>query len=146
MNDTTASTATLAANDATGLFDFNAIEDVPTAALRIKDRDGMSTPMVITLAGPEHPERKRRQFVRQRKFRAEFAKTGRMPVTDPAEDYDEETDELVANTLGWEGAAVPFTPAAARALYNDPKRQWLRAQVRVALDERDRFTRSSAVN
>jgi hypothetical protein len=42
---------------------------------------------------------------------------------------------LVANTIGWEGAAVPYSPQAALALYSDPKRQWLRSQVRAALDE-----------
>jgi hypothetical protein len=132
------------AGAATAPFDFDAFEDVPTTDLRIKDPNGLPTAMLITLAGPEHPDRKRRQFVRQRKFRAEFAKAGKMPVTDPSDDYDDETDELVACTLGWVGAAVPYSPSAARTLYADPKRQWLRVQVKAALDERDRFTRSSA--
>lgn len=127
-------------------FDFDAFEDVSTAVLRIKTPDGLPTAMSITLAGPEHPERKKRGFVRQRKFRQEFAKLGKMPVSDPADDYDDETDELVANTLGWEGARVPYSAQAARALYVDPKRQWLRAQVAAALNERDRFTRSSAAS
>ena len=126
------------------VFDFNAIEDVPDGDLRVKDATGMPTRMWIKLAGPEHPDRKRRLFARQRKFRAQFAKTNKMPVTDPAEEFDDQTDELVASTLGWEGAAVQFSPAAARTAYTDPKRQWLRQQVVDALAERELFTRSSA--
>ena len=51
---------------------------------------------------------------------------------------------MVASTLGWTGAATPYTTDAARALYSDPKRRWLCDQVRQALDERELFMRSSA--
>ena len=125
-------------------FDFNSIEDVPSATTRIKDQGGAPTSMVITLAGPEHPERKRRLFARQRRLRAALAKTGKMPMSDPEDDEADELDDLVASTLGWVGAAVPFSPAAARALYADPKRRWLRDQVLAALQERELFTRTSA--
>lgn len=125
-------------------FDFNSIEDVPTGTYRIKDQTGAPTLMVVTLAGPEHPDRKRRLFARQRRLRAALAKTGKMPVSDPEDDEADELDDLVVSTLGWEGAAVPFSPAAARALYADPKRRWLRDQVLSALQERELFTRSSA--
>lgn len=126
------------------LFDPTAFEDVPTGTVAIKDPNGAPTSMVITLAGPEHPERKRRMFARQRKLRAQLAKTGRLPMTDPEDDEADEIDDLVAYTLGWEGVATPYSRDAARDLYADPKRQWLRAQVKAALDERERFIRSSA--
>lgn len=126
------------------VFDFNSIEDVPTGTYRIKDQTGAPTLMVVTLAGPEHPDRKRRLFARQRRLRAALAKTGKMPVSDPEDDEADELDDLVVSTLGWEGAAVPFSPAAARSLYADPKRRWLRDQVLTALQERELFTRSSA--
>jgi hypothetical protein len=125
-------------------FDFNSIEDVPTGAYRVKDQTGAPTAMVINLAGPEHPERKKRLFARQRRLRAALSKTGKMPISDPADDEADELDDLVSSTLGWDGAAVPYSPQAARSLYGDPKRRWLRDQVVAALQERELFTRSSA--
>lgn len=128
-------------------FDFTSVEDVTTGTVRIKDpTTGAPTSMVITLAGPEHPERKRRLFNRQRKMRHQLAKTGRLPMTDPEDDEADEIDDLVAFTLGWDGAHMPYDRDAARALYSDPKRAWLRAQVKAALDEREAFTRRSATN
>ena len=126
-------------------FDPLAFEDVPTGELHVKNPlTGAPTGMVITLAGPEHPDRKRRLFARQRRMRAAVAKAGRMVASDPVDDAAEELDDLVANTLGWHTAAVPYSADAARALYSDPKRRWLCDQVRQALDERELFMRSSA--
>jgi hypothetical protein len=126
-------------------FDFSAFEDVDRADVRIKDpTTGAPTAMVITLAGPEHPDRKRLTFARQRRLRAALAKTGKLQVGDPEDDAADQLDMLVACTLGWSGAAVAYTPAAARALYSDKRRTWLRDQVQAALDERELFTRSSA--
>lgn len=128
-----------------GAFDFASFEDTPTADVRIKDpKTGATTAMVVTLAGPEHPDRKRILFARQRKARAALSRTGKLTMSDPEDDEADQVDLLVACTLGWKGAAVPFSPAAARALYNDPKRRWLRDQVQEALDQRELFTRSSA--
>jgi hypothetical protein len=128
-------------------FDPFAFEDVSTGSLRVKDPlTGAPTPMVITLAGPEHPDRKRRLHARQRRLRSAMAKTGKLPISDPEDDAAEQVDDLVANTLGWEGAAVPFSATAARELYSDPKRRWLCDQVQAALDERELFTRSSAAS
>ena len=126
-------------------FDFTAFEDVSSAEVRIKNpATGAPTPMAVTIAGPEHPERKRRTFARQRKLRAALAKTGKLPVNDPEDDDAEELEDLIAYTLGWTGAAVTYSPAAVREAYTDPKRRWLRDQVAAALQERERFTRSSA--
>lgn len=131
--------------DTTAAFDPLAFEDVSTGDLQVKNPlTGAPTGMVITLAGPEHPDRKRRLFNRQRRLRAILAKTQKMPVSDPVDDAADELDELVASTLGWTGAATPYTTDAARALYSDPKRRWLCDQVRQALDERELFMRSSA--
>lgn len=126
-------------------FDLEAYEDVTSADVRIKDpTTGAPTPMVVTLAGPEHADRKRLTFARQRRLRAALAKTGKVPVSDPEEDDAEELDMLVACTLGWSGASVPYSPAEARRLYSDPKRRWLRDQVAAALQERELFTRACA--
>ena len=76
--------------------------------------------------------------------RAGLAKTGKLQVGDPEDDAADQLDMLVACTLAWSGAAVPYSPAAARSLYGDKRRTWLRDQVQAALDERELFTRSSA--
>lgn len=131
----------------TAEFDPLAFEDVSTGELRIKDPlTGAPTSMVITLAGPEHADRKRRMYVRQRRARAAMAKTGRLPVSDPEDDAADRLEELVASTLGWTGSAVQYSTDAARRLYGDPKRRWLCDQVQAALEERELFTRSSAGN
>ena len=130
---------------ASAVFEFTDFEDVSAASVAIKNPvTGAPTPMVITLAGPEHPDRKRIAFAKQRRMRAGLAKTGKLQVGDPEEDEAEELDLLVACTLGWTGSPVPYSPAAARALYSDPKRRWLRDQVHTALHERELFTRACA--
>lgn len=126
-------------------LDLDAYEDVTSADVRIKDpTTGAPTPMVVTLAGPEHAERKRLTFARQRRLRAGLAKTGKVPISDPEEDDAEELDTLVTCTLGWTGASVAYSAAEARRLYGDPKRRWLRDQVAAALQERELFTRACA--
>jgi hypothetical protein len=126
-------------------FDPLSVEEVHSGELRVKNPlTGEATGMVIVLAGPEHPDRKRRIFTRTRRMRAAWQKTGKMPVTDPEEDAAEELDDLVACTLGWRGAVVPYSADAARTLYADSKRRWLREQVKQALGEAELFTRSSA--
>lgn len=126
-------------------FDLDAFEDVTSATVRIKDpTTGSPTAMLVTLAGPEHPDRKRMAFARQRRMRAELSKTGRVPVTPPEDDEADELDMLVACTLGWTGASVEYSPAHARKLYSDPKKRWLREQVAGALQERELFTRACA--
>lgn len=128
-------------------FDLEAFEDVDRAEVRVKNpTTGAPTSMVVTLAGPEHSERKRLSFAKQRRMRASLAKTGKIPVNDPEEDEAEELDMLVASTLGWRGASVDFSRDAARKLYGDPKRRWLRDQLLAALNERELFTRACATN
>lgn len=127
--------------NANATLDLDAYEDSATGELRIKDPvTGAPTPMVVTLAGPEHPERKRLVFARQRRLRATLAKTGKVPVSDPEEDEAEELDTLVACTLGWAGASEAFSRDAVRRLY--AKKRWLRDQVAAALQERELFIRA----
>lgn len=135
--------------DAT-LLDINDFEDTPTGAVRIKHPvTGAPTPIMFTLAGPEHPQRRAREMARQRKMRAQLQRAGKIQLGDPEDDLADETQELADSTLGWSGlavggAALPYSRAAALELYADPKRQWLRAQVRTALAERENFIASSA--
>lgn len=126
-------------------FDFNVYEELTSAFLTIRDpKTNRPTKMVVELAGVEHPARKKRLFDRQRRLRAEAARLGKMPVVDPIEAEEQETDDLVAIVLGWTGSAVPFSQAAAREAFTNPKLRWLRDQVKAGLDERELFIRSSA--
>lgn len=131
----------------TELFDIASVEDVETADVSIKHPStGAATGMVVTIAGPEHRDRKAREMARLRRLRKVMVKTGKLPDTDPEEDEADETDHLVACTLGWKGATVQFSKDAARSLYTDPKRRWLRQQVRAALNEAELFTRACEAN
>ena len=129
-------------------LDLDQFEDQLTTDLELKNpATGTPTKSVITIIGPEHPARKKIQFDRARRQRAEFAKKGKLDVRDPLEDLEEQTDFMVTCTVGWNltraGAPLPFSADAARALYNDPKRQWLRNQVFKGMDEAERFISSS---
>ncbi len=126
-------------------LDILAFEDADSADLRIKHPvTGAPTAMVVQIAGPEHPLRRRLVLDRQRRMRAHLAKTGNMHISDPEDDAADDLELTVACTLGWRGAAQPYTPAAARELYADPKRRWLRDQVQAGLQDRALFMRSSA--
>lgn len=126
-------------------LDILAFEDADSADLRIKHPvTGAPTTMVVQIAGPEHPLRRRLVLDRQRRLRAHLAKTGNMHISDPEDDAADDLELTVACTLGWRGAAQPYTPAAARELYADPKRRWLRDQVQAGLQDRALFMRSSA--
>lgn len=133
-------------------LDLADYEDATSAEVRIKHPEtGAPTSMVITIAGPEHPARRRIAFDRQRKVRAQIQRTGKMQLQDPEDDLADDTELLVACTLGWSGLVMAGQPVAhsakaARDLYEDPKRRWLRAQVRAALDERELFIKRSASN
>lgn len=135
--------------DSNNTLDLDAFEDVQTGVCALKHpATGAAFGATITLAGPEHPVRQRFLMDRTRRMRAAVRKSGKLDVTDPLDDREEETDYLVACTLGWSGLerggmAVAFDAAAARQLYTDPKRQWLRSQVKAALDEAELFIGSS---
>jgi hypothetical protein len=130
-------------------LDIDAYDDVPTGRLTLLDpKTQARTSTYIELASPEHESRKRIDLDRTRRLRAEFAATGKMPSSDPLEDIEDETDYLVAATLSWNvtrgGQPVECTPANVRALYTDPKKQWVRAQVRAGLHKTELFIKDSA--
>jgi hypothetical protein len=130
-------------------LDIDAYDDVPSGKLVLlnpKTKEPTST--WIELASPEHESRKRIDLARTRKLRAEFAATGKMPASDPLEDHDDETDYLVAACLGWNvaraGQPLDCTPANVRALLTDPKKQWIRQQVRAGINKTELFIADSA--
>ena len=129
------------------VLDLEAFEDVDRAEVRIKNpTTGAPTPMVVVVAGPEHPDRRRMGMARARRLRAPMVKTGKLPMSAPEDAEADRLEELVACTLDWRGSSVPYTKDAARRLYADPRRRWLRDQVQAALQERELFTRACARN
>lgn len=130
-------------------LDIDAYDDVPTGKLFLTDpRTKEPTSTYIELASPEHESRKRIDLTRTRKLRAEFAATGKMPSSDPLEDIEDETDYLVASVLSWNvtrgGAPVECSAGNVRALLTDPKKQWVRAQVRAGIHKTELFIADSA--
>jgi hypothetical protein len=130
-------------------LDIDAYDDVPSGKLVLvnpKTKEPTST--YIELASPEHESRKRIDLARTRKLRAEFAATGKMPASDPLDDLEDETDYLVASCLAWNvtsgGRPLEFTPANVRALLVDPKKQWIRQQVRAGINKTELFIADSA--
>lgn len=104
------------------------------------------------LAGPEHQARKRAQVQYARKLRERLAR-GDVVDVELVTDEEAETEMMVAATLGWHGpeggpvlfggVPLPFSPEAARKLYSDPDRRWLRDQVLNALERRRLFIQGS---
>ena len=132
-------------------FNLRTIRQVDTAVIEIKDpADGTPLGVRFTLAGPTHPERKRIQFSQQRKTMRAFEKKGRVDLPDPEEAEESRLQNLAAYTLGWEGVEddkgqpIPFSPAAALALYKDPAMGWLVSQLDTALGEGELFIRRAA--
>lgn len=124
------------------MFKITDIQDAQSAVLELKHPiTGVLLGATITLAGPEHPKRKAVEFAKQRQLRAAIQKTGRLEMVQPEEDELNAIERLVACTLGWTGIAddngpIEFSPSAAEKLYSA---RWLRDQVGMALDERERF-------
>ncbi len=133
-------------------FDIDDFEDVLSLDVRLNHpTTGEPTPMLFTLAGPQHPLRKEIMFKRQRRLIEDTFKSGK-PTAGMGTVQEAETEELeylVLCTLGWQGVKrrgveLPFSPAAARELYSEPQRHWIRKQVKAALEDAEAFIQRSA--
>ena len=130
-------------------FNLKKIQQLTSADVSIRDTDGNATGVVFTMAGPEHPERKRITFAQSRKALARYQKSGRVELPDPEEAESTKFENLAAYTLGWKGYAdeagtdVPFSRQAALDLYRDSSMAWLVDQLESALGEKDLFIRRS---
>ena len=127
------------------------IKDLDSADIEVKDPTTQAPlGMTVTLAGPENPKRQTIEYAVQRKLRASLQKTGKIELADPIDDMQDGIEKLAACTLGWKGyqdeagVEVPFSAAAALKAYTDEP--WLRDQMMTALNERERFIKSSAAN
>lgn len=130
------------------LLDIATIAELGEAEVEIKHpTTGAPTGATVTLAGPEHPKRKQLIFTRTRKLRAKFQKSGKVQLDDPEDEEVDGVAYLAACTLGWKkigenGKEIPFTPQAAVDLYT--RIGWLRAQVSLALEEKENFIQACA--
>lgn len=128
-------------------FDLDSIEDLFAAEYELQHPiTGAPTGAFITLAGPEHPQRKRIAMDLMRRLRATAARA-KQAVADPEEDARESVQLLVKVTMGWRGirkngAEVPFTEADAAELYADPKRQWVVKQLLTAMNDQELFIKA----
>ena len=129
-------------------FNLKSIKSVDQFEAQIKDPDGNPTGVFFMLAGPTHPVRKAMDQERSRKLINEANKTGKFKIPDPADAENSKPKDLARVTLGWRGYAeelgqeVPFSAAAAEALYSEPERQWLVEQVEEALGNKQLFTKA----
>ena len=134
------------------MFDISSIKDALSAPNDIKHPiTGAQIGATVTLAGPEHPTRKAIDFAKQRKLRSAIQKSGKLELTDPADDELDAIEKLASCTLGWSGltdggSTVDFTAAAALQLYSTDGMGWLRAQLLTAMDERERFISACATS
>ena len=130
------------------------IKSVTSAQVEIKDENGAPTGVFFEIAGPTHPKRKSIMLANQRRLQNQLQKTGKVSLDDPAEQEMQSRENLVSFTLGWtgftddKGVAVPFSPEAARALYENENDEyaWLVDQLNTALNEKERFMQRSASN
>lgn len=129
------------------MLDINAIQDIESTEIEIvHPKTKVSVGASITLAGPEHPARKKISFDRQRRIRADMSKHGRIKFSDPEADAEDEIHELAACTLGWKGIGengkeLPFSREAAERIYTACA--WLREQVSAGLSDRENFIQDS---
>lgn len=137
-------------NDTPVPFDLDQAAVLAEAEIELKHPvTGVPVGVFVTIAGPEHERRKQRLFAMMRAQRAKIEKTGKFLASDPADDAADELETLVACTLGWRnmraaGAPIEWSAGACAALYADPKRAWVRDQVKQALDQRELFISGSA--
>ena len=129
-------------------FDLSSVEDVESAEVQLK-RNGQPLPIFVTIAGPEHPKRKRFAFEKQRRIRKQLAKTGKVEFGDPVEDEAEENDLLADCVLSWRGVLMNGAPVPCRRdtvlpILQDKKRAWFRKAIKEAFDDAEAFTRVSA--
>lgn len=133
-------------------FNLRNIKTIDAFELSIKDTDGAPTGVTFTLAGPTHPVRRAAEQARARALINEANKNGKVKLPDPAEAEARRPKDAAALTLGWagyeadDGTPVPFSTAAAEALYADPEMQWLLDQVEEALGNKQLFTKAASKN
>jgi hypothetical protein len=128
-------------------FDLDSVEDLFAAEYELLHPvTEAPTGAFITLAGPEHPGRKKIAMDLMRRLRATAARA-KQAMPDPEEDARESVKLLAKVTLGWrgirkKGVLVAFSEAEAAELYGDPKRQWVVKQLLQAMNDQELFIKA----
>jgi hypothetical protein len=109
------------------LSELEAIDDVESADFLIVDPSTREPVLILTLAGPAHPARRK------------FART---PFS-----LDNAVELLTTATLDWKSADgtpadQPYDAKQMEALYRDPEKEWLRKQVMAKLASNKGFTKT----
>ena len=131
-------------------MDLDAIKDVESNELEIlHPLNGKGLGAFVTLAGPEHGERKAMEFARQRRAREELRRTGTLETLAPDEEAQEKLDLLATCVLGWRGFTVgdqdvPYSKEKVREVFGKKELCWMRDQVLARLANRDNFINASA--
>lgn len=136
--------------------DLDDVVEADTAEMELQHpQTGAGMGVWFTLAGPEHERRRAFSYAEQRDQRRRLAKVKNLSIgkmlaeSDPEDEEAKVTDYLVACTLGWRdlkiaGTSVAYSPEAARTLYTDPKRAYVRRQVKAFLEDSANFISSSS--
>lgn len=128
-------------------LDLDSIQDAQSADIELKHPvTGLGTGAFFTLAGPEHPDRKKVTLDVMRRARAEIQR-GKRGSSDPEDDLNEGRQMLAKVTLGWRGVSkagkpLEFSAQAAQELYSDPKSQWIVRQLMAAMNDMELFIKA----
>jgi hypothetical protein len=128
----------------TKMFDLAAVKMADSAELAIADpTTGEPTGFVLTIANPYSAAAKGIQRKLFDRAMAEGQKGRKVKRT--FEDVERfSVDSLVAITIGWtglhsDGKEVPYSPDAARSLYEAEGLGWLRDEVQAFYEDRNSF-------
>ena len=133
-------------------MDLKQFEQQDVAEYTLETPTGERTDVVFMLAGPSHPARVGFERKVSARTLREFNRRGKAQLPDdPDALYEQQTDRLVAFTLGWsnlviEGKAVQFTADAARDLYENRRFGWVRSAVNGALEDLGNFIAGSSMS
>lgn len=136
-------------------LDLDSIATVDAAEVELLHPvTGEGTGAFVSLAGPEHPQRKaevmamlRRQRVRGAQQAQRFARGAKLDVPDPEDEERESMEMLARSILGWRGIKrggelVAFSAQAVKDLLADPKCAWIVKQLLRAMNNDELFIRA----
>lgn len=136
-------------------LDLDSIATVDAAEVELLHPvTGEGTGAFVSLAGPEHPQRKaevmamlRRQRVRGAQQAQRFARGAKLDVPDPEDEERESMEMLARSILGWRGTKrggelVAFSAQAVKDLLADPKCAWIVKQLLRAMNNDELFIRA----
>jgi len=127
------------------MYKIGSIVELESATYELKHpKTGEGLGVIFTLAGPSHAVRQSLQSARVARAQKVFQRDGRVDLPSFEEQAEQRIEDAVSSVLGWTGADVDYTPAAARKWFSDPREGWVVRQLTEALAEQTRFIEDSA--